>query len=340
MSRRIGAVLLAGTCGAVAAPGAAGAHSLVRPAGALVSYLSQDATSLNTLTVSLEGTRIAFRDPTVDGGMDPGTCTPGDVSAGAGFVVETFCPRSGVRRVRLDLGEREDSARVTAPIAATLLGGPGADVLTGGPAGDQLAGDTGDDTVAGGAGDDVLDGGLGADRLDGGPGNDELRVRDGIADEVACGDGVDTVLADTLDILDAGCEKPERLAVAPPPGSGETAGDKVAPRVRAASARVQRVSASRGSLRVIAASSEAGTVATSGVLNADGLRLGLVGARRRIAVGGGGAELRFALTRRQLREVLVTLRRKRRVTVRLSVVATDRAGNSRQVDLPSIRLRR
>ena len=39
---------------ALAAPGA-GAHSLVRPAGAVVSYISADATSLNTLTVRASG---------------------------------------------------------------------------------------------------------------------------------------------------------------------------------------------------------------------------------------------------------------------------------------------
>ena len=46
-------------------------------AGAVVSYLSADATSLNTLHARLSGNRIEFRDETVDGGMDPGNCTPG-----------------------------------------------------------------------------------------------------------------------------------------------------------------------------------------------------------------------------------------------------------------------
>jgi len=73
----------AAACAALAAaalllaPALASAHSLVRPAGAVVSYLSADATSLNTLSVRANGSRIEFRDPTVDGGMDPGDCTPG-----------------------------------------------------------------------------------------------------------------------------------------------------------------------------------------------------------------------------------------------------------------------
>ena len=40
-------------------------------------YLSQDATSLNTLTVRSVGNEIEFRDPTVDGGADIGPCRPG-----------------------------------------------------------------------------------------------------------------------------------------------------------------------------------------------------------------------------------------------------------------------
>ena len=63
--------------------------------------------------------------------MDPGTCTPGELSPEA-CIVQTFCPADGVRRVRIDLGEREDSASVAVAIPATVLGGSGADRVTGG----------------------------------------------------------------------------------------------------------------------------------------------------------------------------------------------------------------
>jgi hypothetical protein len=46
------------------------------------------------------------------------------------------------------------------------------------------------------------------------------------------------------------------------------------------------------------------------------------------------------LSRRQLREFRRAFARRRRVTVRLGVVATDLAGNSRAVRAPRIRLRR
>ena len=75
-------------------------------------------------------------------------------------------------------------------LAATILGGPGADRLTAGPAGDELSGGDGNDALAGGDGDDSVDGGVGADELDGGPGADRILVRDGIADVVGCGEGL------------------------------------------------------------------------------------------------------------------------------------------------------
>lgn len=80
-----------------------------------------------------------------------------------------------MRTIRLDLGEREDTATVEIGIATTLLGGPGADRLTAGPANDQLSGDDGDDVLAGASG--------------AGEGDDDVRVRDGIQDVVRCGDG-------------------------------------------------------------------------------------------------------------------------------------------------------
>ena len=99
----------------------------MRPADGIVSYLSEDATSFNTLTVAPSGSMIDLRDPTVDGGIDPGTCDPGQVEGG--FIIQVLCPSSGVSRLRLDLGEREDSATVAIAVPATMLGGPGADQL-------------------------------------------------------------------------------------------------------------------------------------------------------------------------------------------------------------------
>ena len=59
--------LLAATATSLAVVPAAEGHSLIRVIESDALYLSQDATSLNTLTVRSVGNEIEFRDPTVDG---------------------------------------------------------------------------------------------------------------------------------------------------------------------------------------------------------------------------------------------------------------------------------
>ena len=79
--RRLAGALLVCCAGVALVPGGASAHSLVRSGGGLVSYTSADATSLNGLAVRPSGNRVEFRDDRVDGGMDPGSCTPGALDA-------------------------------------------------------------------------------------------------------------------------------------------------------------------------------------------------------------------------------------------------------------------
>jgi hypothetical protein len=316
-------------------PGSAAAHSLVRPGGAVVSYLSADATSLNTLRVGASGNRIEFRDETVDGGMDPGSCTPGDVD-GSGYIIQTFCPLGGVQRVRIDLGEREDSATVALPVAATVLGGPGADRIGAGNASDELDGGEGNDAVSGGGGDDVVSGGVGTDELDGGPGSDRLVARDGLTDVVRCGDGADVVDADTLDSVAGDCENVSRTGTAPPPGAG--ADDGKPPKVEVGAPTLQLVGGKRR-VRVYATTSERGTLSASGGLTMGGLTLPVKTIdRERVRVAGGGAVLTYRLKGRHWREATRALRRGRRVTLRLGVVGTDTAGQSTKRNAPAIRL--
>ncbi|CAA9501505.1 MAG: Alkaline phosphatase [uncultured Solirubrobacteraceae bacterium] len=338
MSRRAAASApLALAVAALLSPAAAGAHSIVRVNGGEVTSLSADATSLNTLTVRLRGSDLELSDPTVDGGMDPGSCRPGRVDE-SGFIVQAFCPRAGVTLVRLDAGDREDKVTAELPIRVALLGGEGADTLRSGPADDTLAGDAGDDTLAAGGGTDTLVGGLGVDALDGGAGNDTVRVRDGLADTVRCGDGGDTVDADTLDEIASDCERVERTATVPPEDDGGGR-DRTKPTVQAGGPTVQRIG-SAATVRVTATSSERGTLAASGFLDVGGLNLPLQSRRERVTVAGGGAEIRIRLSRSQVRQVRAALGKRRRVTVRLGVVATDAAGNSAETRAPRIRLTR
>jgi Ca2+-binding RTX toxin-like protein len=68
-------------------------------------------------------------------------------------------------------------------------------------------------TVTDGHGD--ITGGEGSDVLEGGPLADTIRARDGSPDTVLCGAGIDTVEADTLDVVSTTCENVTRQ---PTPG--------------------------------------------------------------------------------------------------------------------------
>jgi hypothetical protein len=331
---------VAATAVALVVPATASAHSLVRVGGGQINYISSDATSLNTLDVRLGGERIDIRDGTVDGGIDPGPCEPGAISDDANaYVIQVLCPRGSASGLRADLGEREDTATVNLPFGVTLSGGPGADRLqSAGAGGDTLDGGEGNDRLTAGPGADTLDGGLGTDTLDAGSGDDLVRTRDGLADRITCGDGSDRVEADTADVVAGDCEAVEAIAVVPPDDGG-SADDSVAPVVRAGAATVQRLGR-RARVRLAATSSERGSIAASGMLQLPGIDLPLQSNRRRISTAGAGAELTIRVTGRNLRLARRALKRGRRVFVRMSVVATDAAGNSAQVKAPRIRLLR
>ena len=52
------------------------------------------------------------------------------------------------------------------------------------------------------------------DEIDAGAGDDDVRVRDGLADSVRCGDGADRVDADGFDTVAGDCEAVARTATA------------------------------------------------------------------------------------------------------------------------------
>jgi Ca2+-binding RTX toxin-like protein len=68
-----------------------------------------------------------------------------------------------------------------------------------------------EDDITGDDRDNVLVGGGGPDQLSGLGGNDTIEARDGVEDMIVCGAGVDTVIADDLEVVDdASCEVVER----------------------------------------------------------------------------------------------------------------------------------
>jgi Ca2+-binding RTX toxin-like protein len=150
-----------------------------------------------------------------------------------------ICLTKGVQRFDFKLGDKDDVLtlnNVAKPVIIageagddTITGGRGADSIDGGRGDDSLDGAGGRDTITGGAGDDQLRGGKGNDVLSGGPGNDSIYggpgndsieagagddfidARDGEADQIDCGSGNDTVLADAIDTVASNCETVTRF---------------------------------------------------------------------------------------------------------------------------------
>jgi RTX calcium-binding nonapeptide repeat (4 copies) len=135
----------------------------------------------------------------------------------------------GVRSFNIDGGPGDDS--ITGGTSPDVIhGGLGNDTVNGGGGDDQVFGDAGNDVVIGGTGADMVTGGPGRDRIEGDGslynygdgGSDTIYARDGEVDQVTCGYGADTVIADRIDVLGgtAGeCESVDLGPVVTPPAA-------------------------------------------------------------------------------------------------------------------------
>jgi Ca2+-binding RTX toxin-like protein len=135
-------------------------------------------------------------------------------------------------------GEGIDTASYGSRSAAVVVdldgladdGGPGendtvaSDIenLIGGAGGDTLIGDAAANSLTGGSGDDTIEGQEGVDALSGGPGGDTILSRDSVSDLVLCGSEFDSVIADSLDVVDLACDQVDRGTSG---GSGGGAGN-------------------------------------------------------------------------------------------------------------------
>ena len=126
-----------------------------------------------------------------------------------------------------------------------MNGGTGDDVQNGGDGNDTIFANIGNDTSYGGNGNDTLwalarsdvhpgpngEVDQSGDVLDGGPGDDTFRTRDGEVDKITCGDGNDTALLDTVDVItdatpanpNGSCERVVRQAPKPKDSKTEDA---------------------------------------------------------------------------------------------------------------------
>jgi hypothetical protein len=233
----------------------------------------------------------------------------------------------------------------------TVLGGDGADVITGNGHANAFAGDSGDDVIAGAGGDDRLFGGSGSDRLDagagqdflegddagdvlvGGPdvdtfygedplnsssgttGRDQILARDGNAEFVACGPGIDAAQVDGTDQVrnwvatDDQCETVD--------ASG--AGGPVAGRGLSVSSVVMR----GGRIKVALVAPGAGDVAVRAVARVRG-RTATVGRRVRRARGAG----RLTVTLKASAAARRAVRAHRRLRATVKVAFSPRGGGA------------
>ncbi len=178
----------------------AGLLAVAAPASASTAGLQGDtivftaaAGERNTVSVAIQAAGIYLRD------------SGNALSAGPGCALdssnEVACPRIGVARISVTLGDGDDAQSASAstgldlPIAVD--GGPGADQLKAMNAGSTLTGGPGADVLQGANGPDALDGGSGDDTINGAAGDDTINAADGgFGDLVDCGAGNDSASVD------------------------------------------------------------------------------------------------------------------------------------------------
>lgn len=137
------------------------------------------------------------------------------MAGGDGIDTVTYAGRSTGVTASLDGLANDGSAGEGDSVATDV------ENLIGTDFGDTLTGDGADNALKGGGGADQLDGAGGSDTLSGDDGNDVIAARDTQVDQVACGLGVDAVMADRIDVAAADCESvelPSLPVVIPPPG--------------------------------------------------------------------------------------------------------------------------
>jgi len=208
----------------------------------------------------------------------------------------------------------------------TLIGGGGDDALWGGSGNDRLEGGDGQDSLTGEDGDDALDGGPDVDTFYGESplgvcgggscqtGRDQIFARDGLAETVDCGPGIDAAQVDANDVVrNVPAAQDQCESVDTDPAGGTAGGGGTGTGTGATHFTVKSVKAERGSivLRVISPSSgRIGVVANTSVgrtsVRVASIRQRITSAGpRRLVITPGNSTRRALRTHRHLK---VTLR--------------------------------
>jgi uncharacterized membrane protein YkoI len=119
-------------------------------------------------------------------------------------------------------------ATTSGSFARTITGDNRANDLYGTPGNDRIVGLGGNDDLYGRAGNDTLTPGSGEDDVYGGPGDDRIFAADGEHDDISCGPGRDSVVADHTDDVSRNCEQVRRVGptTSPPPGTTPISADE------------------------------------------------------------------------------------------------------------------
>lgn len=179
--------------------------------GAQATYLGTDVADSFSGTIGADSISTGTGDDTLGGAAGDDRLCGGD-----GYDELTGGPGADL----LDGGAGPDAAiyyDATGAVTASLMtgtasGGAGTDTLVaieslyGSDFGDQLTGGAMNEYIGGSGGADRITGGGGADNLAGGDGDDTLLAKDGLADHITCGPGLDMYAADAIDIVAADCE--------------------------------------------------------------------------------------------------------------------------------------
>jgi Ca2+-binding RTX toxin-like protein len=159
---------------------------------------------------TLDASGLTTARATLDGGDGDdhlrGGAAADSISGGAGIdsVTAAGTPVSVSLNDVADDGTAGEGDNVHSDIEDVTVSSGSTATVAGSGAGNVLTVTTGDGTISGGAGSDTLQGGTGDDAID---------ARDGYADRVACGPGMDSVKADQLDQVYADCENVTREPV-------------------------------------------------------------------------------------------------------------------------------
>jgi Ca2+-binding RTX toxin-like protein len=115
------------------------------------------------------------------------------------------CDHYPFANLTIDLGDGDDSLHDGGLLGVLVR--PSGVWADGGPGDDHLVGAEWPDRLTGGTGRDTLEGGAGADRIT----SHEPSGEAAVADTVSCGDGLDYVSADFLDVVAGDCETVARF---------------------------------------------------------------------------------------------------------------------------------